>query len=115
MNLVHIAVACRTDADLGVFASDVAQAWPDMRRVEAPAGALAAFELMPGRRAVLVQMPRLEISSSLVRKRWLDGRSLEHLLPTATIELLELHRSEVAAAWNVAATPHVTYRDLGTA
>jgi nicotinate-nucleotide adenylyltransferase len=96
----HIAIACRTKFDLEAFACAVADAWPECRRVDPPEGALMAFELMPGRRAVLLPLPRIDISSSLVRRRWLEGRSLAHLLPAGAIELLEAHRSEVTAVWN---------------
>lgn len=101
--LAHIVVACRNEIEPESFASAVAEAWPDCRSVAPPVGALMAFDLVPGRRAVLLPLPRLEISSSLVRERWLEKRSLAHLLPSAVIDLLDAHRSEVRAAWGVAA------------
>ena len=97
--LAHIVVACRTEFDLEAFASTVADAWPECRRIDPPAGALMAFDLVPGRRAVLLPLPRLDISSSLVRRRWLEGRSLTHLLSAGAIELLELHRAEAREVW----------------
>ena len=102
VNLAHIAIACRTEFDLETFASAVADAWPGSRRVEPPPGALMAFELLPGRRAVVVPLPRIDVSSSLVRRRWLEGRTLSHLVPDGAIGLLELHREEVEAAWSAA-------------
>jgi nicotinate-nucleotide adenylyltransferase len=100
VQLAHIVIACRTEFDLEAFAGAVAQAWPGCCRVDPPEGALMVFELVPGRRAVLLPLPRIDISSSLVRRRWLEGRSLAYLLPAGVIELLELHRSEVTAVWN---------------
>jgi nicotinate-nucleotide adenylyltransferase len=100
VKLAHIVIACRTDFDLEAFAGAVAQAWPECRSADPPEGTLLAFELMPGCRAVLLPIPRIDISSSLVRQRWLQGRSLAHLLPAGAIEMLELHRSEVTAAWS---------------
>lgn len=100
VKLAHTVIACRTEFGLEAFAGSVAQAWPGCRRVDPPQGTLMAFELVPGRRAVLLPIPRIDISSSLVRQRWLEGRSLAHLLPAGVIELLELHRSEVEAAWS---------------
>lgn len=100
--LSHIAVVRRTDFELEAFASEVADAWPGCRPIDPPPGALAAFELVPGRRAVLLPLPRLDVSSSLVRRRWLEGRSLAHLLPADAIEVLEAHRAEVKAAWSAA-------------
>jgi nicotinate-nucleotide adenylyltransferase len=99
--LSHLAVVCRSEFAPDAFASAVADAWPQCRRVDPPAGALMAFELLPGRRAVLLPVPRLDVSSSFVRSRWLEGRSLAHLVPAAVIELLELHRAEVRATWMI--------------
>jgi nicotinate-nucleotide adenylyltransferase len=100
VRLAHIVIACRTEFHLEAFAMAVADVWPESRRVEPPQGALMAFELVPGRRAVVVPLRRrIEVSSSLVRSRWLEGRSLSHLVPEGVIELLEQHREEVEAAW----------------
>lgn len=100
--LAHIVVACRTEFDLEAFVSAVTDSWPEYRRVDPPAGAMMAFDLVPGRRALLLPLPRLDISSSIVRRRWLEGRSLMHLLPAGAIELLESHRAEAKAVWGAA-------------
>jgi nicotinate-nucleotide adenylyltransferase len=105
VKLAHIVIACRTEFDLEAFAGAVAQAWPGCRRVDPPQGALMAFELVPGHRAVLLPIPRIDISSSLVRQRWLEERSLAWLLPDGVIELLERHRPEVTAIWSEASAP----------
>ncbi|MFN3347637.1 nicotinate (nicotinamide) nucleotide adenylyltransferase [Pseudorhodoplanes sp.] len=97
--LVHIAIVCRTEFDIHEFALDVAAAWPESRRIDPPAGSVMAFELIPGRRAVLLPLPRIDISSSLVRRRWLERRDLSYLVPRAAIDILEQHRAEVDAAW----------------
>jgi nicotinate-nucleotide adenylyltransferase len=104
VQLAHIVIACRTDVEPEAFASAVAEAWPECRRVDPPAGALLAFELVPGRRAVLVALPRLDISSSLVRSRWLEGRSLAHLVPADVIAILDTHRTEIEAVWSAASS-----------
>jgi nicotinate-nucleotide adenylyltransferase len=100
---VQLVVVCRTAFNLDDFAAAVAQDWPQARRVEAPARAWAAFELVPKRQAVLLQIPRIEVSSSLVRQRWTDGCSLDQLTPAAAVELLQSHRTEIAAVWNAKA------------
>jgi nicotinic acid mononucleotide adenylyltransferase len=62
-----------------------------------------AFDLETNRQAVLVTIPRIDISSSLVRRYWLEGRSVSHLMPTAAAELLEQHRPAAQAAWTATA------------
>lgn len=102
VGLTHIVVACRTELDLQTFAAAVSEAWPDSRPVAAPPGAVAAFDLVPGRCAIVVPLPRIEVSSSLVRRRWQEGRSLSHLVPEQAIEVLERHRADVEGAWRAA-------------
>lgn len=103
VKLAHIVVVCRTEFDPEKLVISAQEAWPEFRRLDAPAGALMAFELLPGRRAVLMRVPRIDISSSLVRRRWLEGRSLALLVPSGAIGLLEKHRDEVDAIWKRAA------------
>ncbi|HVZ52900.1 MAG TPA: nicotinate (nicotinamide) nucleotide adenylyltransferase [Pseudolabrys sp.] len=98
--LAHIVIACRTEFDAETFAASVAEAWPASRRIDPVPGALMAFELVPGRRAVLLPLPRIEVSSSLVRSRWLEGRSLAYLVPDKAIEVLQAHRAEVTKLWS---------------
>ncbi|MBW7850673.1 MAG: nicotinate (nicotinamide) nucleotide adenylyltransferase [Rhodospirillales bacterium] len=87
------------EVDLDAFGAAVAAAWTESRAVAAPAGALAAYELIAGRQAILLPLPKLEVSASLVRQRWLERRSLAHLLPPSVIDLLEAHHDLAAQAW----------------
>jgi nicotinate-nucleotide adenylyltransferase len=103
VELADIAVVCRTEFNHEEFAAQVVGGWPRSRRVTAPPGALMAFELLPGRRAVVVGIPRIDISSSLVRQKWLAGHSVAHLVPEPAIALLEQNRAAVQAAWDAAA------------
>lgn len=100
VGLAHIVIACRTEFDPESYARALAEVWPEAHRVDPPEAALMAFELMPGRRAVLLPLPRIDISSSLVRERWLAGRSLDFVVPAGVIELLEANRAQVNAIWN---------------
>lgn len=97
--LAHVVVVCRTDFEPEAFAGAVEETWPKARRIDPPEPALMAFELVPGRRAVLLRIPRIDISSSLVRERWLAGRNLDFLVPAGVIELLEVNRARVKAIW----------------
>lgn len=104
VRLAQIVIVCRTEFDPQTFVQSAQEAWPGLRRIDPPEGALMAFDLMPGRRAVLMRVPRIDVSSSMVRKRWLEGRSLDFLMPAAAIGLLGSHREQVSAIWNQPAT-----------
>lgn len=53
-----------------------------------------------GKRFVrLFSIPRLEISATMLRERWLTGRSMAHLMPEAALSLLSDNAGEVRQAW----------------
>lgn len=97
--LAHVVVAARSGGDGSDFHQSVAEAWPDSRPVDPPAGSPAAYELVPGRWAALLPLPQLDISASLVRQRWLAGRNLDLLLPAPVLGLLEEQRNLVMNVW----------------
>jgi nicotinate-nucleotide adenylyltransferase len=99
VELANIVVVCRTEVDLEALASHITEAWPHSRPMAAPSRTLMAFELIPGRHAAVMAIPRIEVSSSLVREYWLQGRSVAHLVPAATVAVLDEHRDTVRAAW----------------
>jgi nicotinate-nucleotide adenylyltransferase len=99
ISLANWVVAGRMGLDVDWFCKSVETAWPGCRPISPPEGSLAAYKFVSGRRAVLLRLPRLEISSSLVRERWLSGRNLEDLLPQTVLELLTAHRADANAAW----------------
>lgn len=98
----EIIVALRDPMDLAVLADGVRAGWPESREIDAPEGAVAAFELLPGRRAVVFEPPRIEISSTLLRERWLAGRSLDGLTTPAALEIMQARRSEIDKVWSAA-------------
>lgn len=101
--LCNLVIACRTEMELGAFEAAVTEAWPRAKRMEASGSVMAAFEIVAGRKAVLLELPRLEISSSLVRRRWLEGRDLAYIVPRSVIERLAVRHAEVKAIWGAPA------------
>jgi len=51
------------------------------------------------RRIVYLQVPLLAISSSMVRERFVAGRSVRGLIPDACFSLLEQHRTFIGRLW----------------
>lgn len=71
------------------------------RNFLAPGSALSvAFELPCGARLLFLRQSLLEISSSLIRERRHQGKSLDFLIPGAVTALLEAHESETRSAWS---------------
>ena len=75
---------------------------PDLEntlKIATRAAIRTVFRLPHGGRVFYLQQPRLEISSSLLRARWVQGRSLNFLMPQAAIDLLETNRDMATALW----------------
>lgn len=103
--LAHLVVASRAGADRDMFYAALERHWP---------GSLAGIEradgLCPGRESVrlpdggtcdFLPVPRLDISSSFVRERWLAGRDIRALVPDGVLNLMETRREEIRRVWTV--------------
>lgn len=62
-------------------------------------GGVLPFSLPGGGRILFLDRPRLDVSSSILRQRWLRGDRLDFLLPKAVLELLEENREVVSNLW----------------
>ncbi len=51
------------------------------------------------KQAYYLPVPRLDISASLIRQKWLSGHSLDFLLPNPVINLLNEKQQDVRTAW----------------
>lgn len=99
----HLVAASRAggepDADDRLAAQERAQryagrSWPGVK----PAGS-GEWTLPTGRRLVFLDVPRLDICASLIRARFLAGRTLCGLVPPAVEALLHARSAEVRAVW----------------
>ena len=48
---------------------------------------------------LFLSVPWLDVSSSAVRERWAQGRSLDFLVPAGVARLLESRRADLARHW----------------
>jgi nicotinate-nucleotide adenylyltransferase len=100
-HLVDVAVGVREDLDEAAFQRIRATAWPDFVPVEAPSGVISAFREPDGEHRIsLMAIPRLDVTATMIRRRWRERRSLAHLVPDPVLARLLDHRDEVDAAWN---------------
>ncbi|KAA3628338.1 MAG: nicotinate-nicotinamide nucleotide adenylyltransferase [Proteobacteria bacterium] len=102
VSLAHLLITGNSGAGPTAFHETLDRFWPDSRQTDPPPSLPAAYEFRSGRRALFLPLPYLEIRSSLVRKRWLAGRDLRHLLPTGVLDELISHRSLVSETWRQA-------------
>ncbi|NLH83486.1 MAG: nicotinate-nicotinamide nucleotide adenylyltransferase, partial [Phyllobacteriaceae bacterium] len=98
-DVVDLVVCGREERGEAMFADLVARFWTDFSPIAAPSEGTIAFERSDGRRIVHLAVPRIDVSSTLVRRLWRQRRSIAHLVPDPVLELLEQNRAMVDAAW----------------
>lgn len=96
-----IAMVSREGSGQRAFRHEVARQWPEARLVHC--GNRLHAELPWGARLLYLPLPRLDISASFIRRRWLRGGSVRFLVPDAVLQVLEERRDEVTACWNIEA------------
>lgn len=98
--LADIAMVPRADFAQAAFRHEATRHWPEARIVQNAANLYA--ELPWGARLIYLPLPRLDISASSVRRRWLDRRSVRFLVPEAALTVLEARRPEITTCWTEA-------------
>lgn len=96
--LADLAVVPRAGSDQADFQQDVLRNWPEARLIRTHSQLYA--ELPGDKRLIYLPLPRLDISASHIRQRWLAGRNVRFLLPDAVLHMLEEQRPAVAACWH---------------
>ncbi len=94
-----IGVVPRGDGDEELFVRTVKQHWPEAQLCKKPC--LTARVNIQNKEARIFYMPipRLDISASYLRERWLAERSLYGLMPHAAQVILEKSRPEAQKYW----------------
>lgn len=95
--LADIIVMARLDGAEAVFDNASRALWPEAKP---SAGSNGRKLLLPqGGTIVFVPLPRIEISATRVRQRFLEGQSVEMLLPPRVLAYLRGHREFVCDIW----------------
>ena len=55
--------------------------------------------LFPGMRCVYMPLPRMDVNATEVRRRWLEGRCLNVLVPDAELALMRKHDALLREIW----------------
>ena len=104
--LADFAVVPRDGAGEDRFVQAVHANWPEAMPCPAdPASRMAelpgaqAFALPESARLLYLPLTRLDISASLLRRRFAAGLDIRFLLPSASLECLEAERGVVEACW----------------
>ncbi len=65
--------------------------------VQKPAEGL--WRIHQGKMIRFFSMPRLDVSSSMIRSRWMAGKSIQWLVPGQVMKFMDLYGDEIARVW----------------
>lgn len=104
--LADMVVVPRAGADRGAFMTTTREYWPEAR----PDGSCGvpgsiAYSLPGGTRLIYLPLPRLDISASLIRDKWMAGSDISLLVPDAVRNIMRENATTLAACWG---SPDVT-------
>ncbi len=106
--LATLAVVPRNDKGRMSFGEIVTEYWPGAHPIAVGEKAMAAFALgdaSDAGKALFLLTPRMDISSTTVRRLWLEGRSVRYLMPDAALRILENRRHDARKAWRQPSPP----------
>ncbi len=100
-----LAVFAREGVEEEAVRNAVQAYWPEAKESAHRFGQAAASWRVGECRVCYIDIPRLDVSASLVRERWLAGRETAGLVPRKAAKLLEQEGAAVAACWKKKSAP----------
>lgn len=101
--IAHLVVVPRAGSDWALFFQTVQRLWPgshvNTTEGQTTTEGQVCVTLANGGECSFLPLPRLDISASAVRERWLAGRDIHALVPEGVRQLLDKHREEVTQTW----------------
>ena len=103
--LAHLVMVPRAGEDGGVFHESIRRFWPQSLPESCPAPSERQTirligEVAGGGSCTFLPVPRLDISSTFIRERWLEVRSLSGLIPEASLAVLKAQAVQVTDCWS---------------
>ncbi|WP_416899174.1 MAG: nicotinate-nicotinamide nucleotide adenylyltransferase [Minwuia sp.] len=96
----HMVIVPRGPLERVAFEHELLAAWPGAQRVDPPPGAAAAWDILSGRHALLLDLPPVEISATMVRDRWRAGGDIADLVPEPVYRHMLAERAVIDRVWS---------------
>ncbi len=99
--LADFGVMPRGDGQKKTFIENVRRLWPQATFGQGENGPVAHIEYddQYTGRLFYMPLPRMEISATAIRERWLAGRNIDLLMPPTAQALLEIHAVQAQEIW----------------
>lgn len=97
--LAHLVVVPRAGADSSCFCQTISTLWPTASIEKRPQGGYVAHTEWDTQ-ILYLPLPRLDVSASLLRQKWIEGKNIQHLLPKASLYALQQHKQLAMDAWS---------------
>lgn len=106
----NLVIVPRAGHNMAAFMAISRKLWPDAKpgpkNPDDSCMGEAGYSLaLPGRNNIYwLDVPQMDISASRIRRLWLCGRSLDFLMPTAALHILNREERAVRACWGKSAS-----------
>lgn len=100
LHLADMVILGRSDGGEAIFRAACEKLWPLARPVRTKAGESSQYLCQEtGGRLIFLPVPRFGVSATLVRERFLMGRSLDFMVPASVLSLLREQEQVATAVW----------------
>lgn len=103
-SVTSIVVVPRAGAHSSTFCKTVNKLWPDVTLSPTLQGGFQACTRW-GTQLLYLPLPRLDVSASLLRERWIAGKNIDCLLPHQSLKVLREHRQQSLQIWDPVSPP----------
>ncbi len=101
--LACLVIVPREDSDIELFHQSIGKFWSGLRtppQVD-PRHHKEVVELNDGGKCIYLQTPRLDISSTVIRQKWKEGKSLAGLVPQDELGVMLKHTDTISSCWTI--------------
>lgn len=98
INHTNIIVLARSDADEKQFNTLCPQYWPEHTALS-PTGNITAGYTVGQHNIYFLQQPRIDVSATLIRKRWMQDRDVSYLVPDSVHKIMHDYADIITECW----------------
>lgn len=99
-DICDLLVLPRSGNNSDAFHSMVTEHWPQAVQSNAEEPLSARYRVPSGHDILFLPQPRLDISATMLRERWLQKKNISYLVPDNVLEVMESSRKSITECWN---------------